>query len=966
MKSLFIKKFKLLIGLFIISFISLAQSPESMNYQAVMRNSSGTIIANQSVGIRIKILQGSANGSAVYNETFNPTTNAYGMVSLQIGTGSVVSGTFSSIDWGNNSYFVETAADILGGSNYSVISTTQFMSVPYALYAKSAGSSPADNDWTESGNNIFRSSGNVGIGTTNPSSKLDVNGTGSFTGDLISGGDITTGNNGKLILWRGGIQDPYIRHVSNKSIGFFTVDSEKMRIAEGGNVGISTTNPSSKLDVNGDINLTGDLKINGVAQTFGGSSGLEQITENGNTGFRLTGSDPNNFGDIGANSTDLSTQDEASSTRGATAPNAFAAGRRTTASGWHATALGSNSVASGDNSIAVIGGTASGSSSNAIGVQTIASGQFSTSIGVGATASGERSTAIGSNVTASANRSTAIGGDGTIASGDHSLAMGQGNIASGNNSVAIGDATTASGNISTSMGYITQATGGISTAMGGNTQATAFASTAMGNETKANGAYSTSMGRHSTASASYSTAMGFDTDAESAGCLAIGRYNIGGGNPTTWDSNDPAFEIGNGVNASNRSNAFQVLQNGNTTINGQLTLSDRSSSITFPNSDGSSGQVLQTNGSGTLSWSSISIGGSSGLEQITENGNNGFRLTGSDPNNFGDIGANSTDLSTQTQASTTRGATGLYSLASGENTTASSYRSTAMGNNTIASNENSTAMGINTNASGNSSTAMGNSTTASGTNSIAMGSNNTASGTSSTAMGRGTVASGSYSTSLGELSTASGSRSLAAGQHASATAANSIAIGHAATASGYGSIALGGEGNESAGLYSTAMGRYTKAHSVGELTIGSFNTNYNPVGGASTWDALDRLFVIGNGTSQNSRSNAFLVLKNGNTTINGQLNVNGNIFASGAIISQSDVRYKQNINSLDNALEKVLKLRGVSYNFKVEEYSSKKFPADTQIGFIAQELLEIYPQLISKDKEGYYSVDYSKILSNIS
>ena len=119
MKSLFIKKFKLLIGLFIISFISLAQSPESMNYQAVIRNSSGTIIANQPIGIRIKILQSSANGSTVYNETFTPTTNAYGMVSLQIGTGSVVSGNFNSIDWGNNSYFVETAADILGGSNYS-------------------------------------------------------------------------------------------------------------------------------------------------------------------------------------------------------------------------------------------------------------------------------------------------------------------------------------------------------------------------------------------------------------------------------------------------------------------------------------------------------------------------------------------------------------------------------------------------------------------------------------------------------------------------------------------------------------------------------------------------------------------------------------------------------------------------------------------------------------------------------
>jgi hypothetical protein len=334
MKTFFTKKFKLIIGIIIISFTSLAQSPESMNYQAVIRNSSGTLIANQSVGIRIKILQGSANGSTVYNETFNPTTNAYGMVSLKIGTGSVVSGTFSSIDWGNNSYYVETAADVSGGSNYSIISTTQFMSVPYALFAKSTGSSPPDNDWTESGNNIFRSSGNVGIGTTNPSYKLDVNGTGRFTGDLTSTGNITTGNNGKLILWRGGIQDPYISHVSNKSIGFFTVDSEKMRITEGGNVGIGTTTPSSKLevdgaiksthveingnqvkstisdlhiqldggynttlnsqtgkvgigtltptsklDVNGDINLTGDLKINGVTQTFGGSSQLNDLSD---------------------------------------------------------------------------------------------------------------------------------------------------------------------------------------------------------------------------------------------------------------------------------------------------------------------------------------------------------------------------------------------------------------------------------------------------------------------------------------------------------------------------------------------------------------------------------------------------------------------------------------------------------------------------------------------------------------
>ena len=109
-----------------------------MNYQAVIRDGSGSIIASQSVGIRIDILQGSASGTSVYQETFTTTTNAYGSIAIQIGTGSVVSGTFNTIDWGANSYFVETAVDISGGTNFITISTTQFMSVPYALYAKNA------------------------------------------------------------------------------------------------------------------------------------------------------------------------------------------------------------------------------------------------------------------------------------------------------------------------------------------------------------------------------------------------------------------------------------------------------------------------------------------------------------------------------------------------------------------------------------------------------------------------------------------------------------------------------------------------------------------------------------------------------------------------------------------------------------------------------------------------------------
>jgi len=139
MRISIILKLFLFFSLFsIIDYQVFAQAPESMNYQAVIRDGSGNIVASQSVGIRIDILQGSATGTSVYQETFTPTTNAYGSIAIQIGTGSVVSGTFSLIDWGANSYFVETAVDISGGTNYTVISTTQFVSVPYALYAKNS------------------------------------------------------------------------------------------------------------------------------------------------------------------------------------------------------------------------------------------------------------------------------------------------------------------------------------------------------------------------------------------------------------------------------------------------------------------------------------------------------------------------------------------------------------------------------------------------------------------------------------------------------------------------------------------------------------------------------------------------------------------------------------------------------------------------------------------------------------
>jgi hypothetical protein len=79
-----------------------------MSYQAVIRNASNTLVANQSVGMRISVLQGSPGGSAVYQETQSPLSNINGLVSIEIGAGTVVSGTFSAIDWSAGPYLVRT------------------------------------------------------------------------------------------------------------------------------------------------------------------------------------------------------------------------------------------------------------------------------------------------------------------------------------------------------------------------------------------------------------------------------------------------------------------------------------------------------------------------------------------------------------------------------------------------------------------------------------------------------------------------------------------------------------------------------------------------------------------------------------------------------------------------------------------------------------------------------------------
>jgi hypothetical protein len=130
----------IVIALFLAGYIQ-AQAPQKFSYQAVVRNASNQLIGNQFIGLRVSILQGSAVGNAIFSELHAPVTNSNGLITIEIGGGSPLNGSISSINWVNGPFFIQTETDINGGNNYTITATSQLMSVPYALYALNSGSS---------------------------------------------------------------------------------------------------------------------------------------------------------------------------------------------------------------------------------------------------------------------------------------------------------------------------------------------------------------------------------------------------------------------------------------------------------------------------------------------------------------------------------------------------------------------------------------------------------------------------------------------------------------------------------------------------------------------------------------------------------------------------------------------------------------------------------------------------------
>ena len=177
----------------IIAGTTWAQSPESFKYQAVVRDGAGAILSSQTVGLRMTILQGSSTGAVVYQESFTPTSNAVGLVNLSIGQGSVISGTFSGIDWSAGPYFMETALDASGGTSFTLMGTSQLLSVPYALHATNVENDSDGQTLTYNGTTGDLSISNGNSVTLPLSASGDDWGTQTASSDATLTGDGTSG-----------------------------------------------------------------------------------------------------------------------------------------------------------------------------------------------------------------------------------------------------------------------------------------------------------------------------------------------------------------------------------------------------------------------------------------------------------------------------------------------------------------------------------------------------------------------------------------------------------------------------------------------------------------------------------------------------------------------------------------------------------------------------------------------------
>jgi hypothetical protein len=235
--------------------------PNSMNYQAVARNAAGIILANQLVGIRISIEDGSG-GSVLYSERHVTTTNQFGLFTLKIGSGTVLSGTYNNIAWSNGNQWMKVDMDPAGGTSYTTMGESELLSVPFANFASSTSAvSGTTNSVAQfTGPNTVGNSScmydngsdRIGIGSNTPSYyPLSLYSSNDPVIGFNNAATTNSGGHGTMLGLLMGNSDFYMWNWENASLVFRTNNTDQMTVTGAGNVGIGTTTPGYKLDLQG-------------------------------------------------------------------------------------------------------------------------------------------------------------------------------------------------------------------------------------------------------------------------------------------------------------------------------------------------------------------------------------------------------------------------------------------------------------------------------------------------------------------------------------------------------------------------------------------------------------------------------------------------------------------------------------------------------------------------------------------
>lgn len=226
-----------------------AQVPQSFNYQAVVRDATGQIVNTQAVTLRFTITDAATGGNILYRERHNTTTNQFGLVTAEIGNGTLLNGTFAGINWGSGNRYLQVEVDPNGGNTFVDMGTSQLLSVPYALFAGNNGGSGGATGPT----------GAQGVkgatGATGPTGATGAQGVKGATGPTGATGSFTptASINGATLRNNGTNWEP--------SITLFNTGSR---------IGINTTGPIAKFTVADSSVVFGTLNIlppDGIAGT---------------------------------------------------------------------------------------------------------------------------------------------------------------------------------------------------------------------------------------------------------------------------------------------------------------------------------------------------------------------------------------------------------------------------------------------------------------------------------------------------------------------------------------------------------------------------------------------------------------------------------------------------------------------------------------------------------------------------